>query len=164
MTARATKAWLAAAVACAIAACGFHLQGALELPEAMERTYLDAGDADSPLARRLRRALGEAGATLTNRREDATAVLRLSKDDAGQRVLSVSPTGVPEEYELYHTVEFSLVSGTTVLIAPSETTVTRDYRFDPTDVLGKRNEAEYLQAAMVEDLARIVLRRLALVH
>jgi LPS-assembly lipoprotein len=164
VTARAARTWLAAAVACAAAACGFHLQGALELPPAMERTYLDALDTDSPLARKLQRALADTGTTMTARREDATAVLKLSKDDAGQRVLSVSPAGVPEEYELYHTVEFSLESDGRLLVAPSETTVTRDYRFDPTDVLGKRNEAEYLQAAMVDDIVRIVLRRLALVR
>ena len=161
---RAASVWLASAVACLVAACGFHLQGALELPQTMERTYLQPVDGDSPLARKLRRALGESDVILAARPDDATAVLKLLKDEAGQRVLSVSPTGVPEEYELYHTVRFSLESGGGVTLEPYETTVTRDYRFDPTDVLGKRHEAEYLQEAMVDDLVQVVLRRLSLVQ
>jgi LPS-assembly lipoprotein len=159
-----TAAWLAAAFASLVAACGFHLQGALQLPAAMQRTYLEAPDADSALARKLRRALSDAHAALAADRADATAVLKLLKDDAGERVLSVSPAGVPEEYELYHTVSFALESDGQSLFEPYETTVTRDYRFDPTDVLGKRQEAEYLQDAMVDDLVQVVLRRLALVH
>jgi LPS-assembly lipoprotein len=121
-------------------------------------------DNDSPLARKLRRALTESHVILAARPEDATAVLRLLKDEAGQRVLSVSPTGVPEEYELYHTLRFSLESGGVALFEPYETTVTRDYQFDPNDVLGKRHEAEYLQDAMVDDLVQVALRRLSLVH
>jgi LPS-assembly lipoprotein len=161
---RVVRAGLASIVACFVAACGFHLQGALELPPAMQHTYLQPVDSDSPLARKLRRALGEAHVILAARPEDATAVLRLLKDEAGQRVLSVSPTGVPEEYELYHTVRFSLESGGVALFEPYETTVTRDYQFDPTDVLGKRHEADYLQDAMVDDLVQVVLRRVSLVH
>ena len=167
MTARvspAASAWLASIVACLAAACGFHLQGALELPPAMQHTYLQPVDADSPLARELRPALGESGALLAARPEDATAVLKLLKDEPGQRVLSVSPTGVPEEYELYHTVRFTLESNGSAMFEPYETTVTRDYNFDPTDVLGKRHEAEYLQEAMVNDLVQVILRRVSLIH
>jgi LPS-assembly lipoprotein len=154
---------LAAALACGAAACGFHLQGAPRLPAAMATTFLEAGDPDTPFARALRAALAGAGATLTPRRDDATAVLRVLRDDTGQRVLSVSPVGVPEEYELYHTIGIGLVSGGGTLLPSYEVTVTRDYRFDPTEVLGKQQEAEYLQAAMVEDVVQIVLRRLALI-
>ena len=160
----AASVWLVSAVACLAAACGFHLQGALELPPAMQHTYLQPVDADSPLARKLRRALGESDVILATSTEDATAVLKLLKDESGQRVLSVSPTGVPEEYELYHTVRFTLESGGAAMFEPYETTVTRDYRFDPTDVLGKRHEAEFLQEAMVDDLVQVMLRRLSLIH
>ena len=160
---RPVSAWLAIALASLLAGCGFHLQGVLQLPPVMERTYVDAPDKDSPLARKLRRALTDAHVAVTYDREAATAVLKVLKDDANQRVLSVSPTGVPEEYELYHTMKFSLEGNGKTLLEPYETTVTRDYTFDPTDLLGKRHEAEYLQDAMVDDLVQLVLRHLALV-
>lgn len=161
---RLARAWLALSIACLAGACGFHLQGAVQMPAAMRATYIETGDQDSELARKLRRALTDVNVVVTPRREDATAVLKLLKDEPGQRVLSVSPTGVPEEYELYHTVRFELESAGRTLLEPYETTVTRDYNFDPTDVLGKRHEAEYLEDAIVDDLVQVILRKLALVH
>jgi LPS-assembly lipoprotein len=152
---------LAAALASLlVAACGFHLQGSVELPSAMGHTYVESGNPDSLLTRKLTRALQDSGVVITDRAA-ATAVLRLLEDEAGQRVLSVSPIGVPEEYELYHTVRFSLEGGGATLLEPYETTVTRDYSFDPTEVLGKAQEAEYLEAAMVDDIVQLVLRRLS---
>jgi LPS-assembly lipoprotein len=158
---RLARAGLAAALAGLAASCGFHLQGSVELPAVMAHTYIESGNPDSLLTRKLKRALEETGTVVATDRTTATAVLRLLEDDAGQRVLSVSPRGVPEEYELYHTVRFSLESGGRTLLDPYETTVTRDYSFDPTDVLGKAQEAEYLEDAMVDDIVQLVLRRLS---
>jgi LPS-assembly lipoprotein len=160
---RSGRVWTAIVLAGSLVACGFHLQGNLQLPAAMRQTYVETSDNDSPLARKLRRALADTGVVVAAQPADATAVLKVLKDDAGQRVLSVSPTGVPEEYELYHTVRFSLESGGRTLLEPYETTVTRDYNFDPTDVLGKRHEAEYLEDAMVDDIVQLILRHVALV-
>jgi LPS-assembly lipoprotein len=144
-----------------VAACGFHLQGSVELPSVMGHTYIESANPDGLLTRKLTRALQNSGSVVTAERAAATAVLRLLKDDAGQRVLSVSARGVPEEYELYHTVRFSLEGGGGTLLEPYETTVTRDYSFDPTEVLGKAQEAEYLEDAMVDDIVQLVLRRLS---
>ena len=91
-------------------------------------------------------------------------MLRLLKDDVGQRVLSVSPRGVPEEYELYHTVALSLESGGATLLEPYETTVTRDYSFDPTDVLGKAQEAEFCRKRWSTTSCSSCCRRLALIR
>ena len=162
--ARLTRFALAVALATLVAACGFHLQGSVELPTVMGQTYIESGNPDSLLTRKLSRALQDSGTVIASDRTAATAVLRLLKDDAGQRVLSVSPRGVPQEYELYHTVRFSLEGGGRTLLEPYETTVTRDYSFDPTDVLGKAQEAEYLEDAMADDIVQLVLRRLSFLH
>jgi LPS-assembly lipoprotein len=162
--ARLAKIGLAAVLVCFVAACGFHLQGSVELPPVMGHTYVESGNPDSLLTRKLTRALRDAGIVVASERTASTAVLRLLKDDAGQRVLSVSPRGVPEEYELYHTVRFSLEGEGRTLLEPYETTVTRDYSFDPTDVLGKAQEAEYLEDAMTDDIVQLVLRRLSFLH
>lgn len=161
---RLARSGLAAALAGLAAACGFHLQGSVELPTVMGNTYIESGNPDSLLTRKLVRALEDTGTVIASDRTAATAVLRLLKDDAGQRVLSVSPLGVPEEYELYHTVRFSLEGGGRTLLEPYETTVTRDYSFDPTDVLGKAQEAQNLEDAMADDIVQLVLRRLSFLH
>jgi LPS-assembly lipoprotein len=150
------------ALVAATGGCGFALQGATSLPPEMERTYLAAVRPRSALAVELRRALAVQGQKFMASPDDATATLSLLRDDAGERVLSVSATGVPEELELFHTVRFQLRAGDRMLLNDEEITVTRDYRFDPDDILGKRREAEQLQAAIVQDVVALIMRRLDL--
>lgn len=145
-----------------LGACGFALQGARSLPAQMSTTLLQVPDERSPLAVGLRRELRAAGASLAATRREAGAVLRVSIDESGERILSVSSTGVPEEYELFHSVRFELEVEGEAGLAPETITVTRDYRFDANDILGKQREALFLQQAMVKDLVQLVIRRLDL--
>lgn len=154
--------WVVAVLCSVLAGCGFTLQGTGDLPDEMRATYLDAADARSEFAVALRRTLDARGQPLVANRAQASAVLRLLEDAAGERILSVSATGVPEELELYHTVRFQLRAGNRVLIRDEQITVTRDYRFDPNDILGKRREAQLLKDALVTDLVNRFFRRLDL--
>jgi LPS-assembly lipoprotein len=108
--------------------------------------------------------LRAAGITVTDRRDEATAVLKLLRDDTGQRLLSVSADNVPEEYEVYYTVSYELSAEGQSRLQARPMTVTRDYSYDKTDVLGKRREEEAIRAALAEDLVRLMMRRLASVE
>ena len=147
-----------------LAACGFRLQGSSPLPAVFALTHVEAGAPNSDLARALRRSLERAGTRIAPMGGDGVAILRILEDEAGERVLSVSPTGVPEENELYHRVRYEVLSDGAQLLPPRSLTVTRDYRYDETDILGKRREAEALQAAMVDELVRLMLRRISLLQ
>ncbi len=159
---RTALALVALAVAAVTGGCGFALQGTQQLPEEMASTWLETPQPNGPVAVELRRSLAARGQPLAERREDATATLRLLADDAGERILSVSATGVPEELELYHTIRFQVRAGDRMLLSEDEITVTRDYRFNPNDILGKRKEAQVLQKAIVQDVVALLLRRLDL--
>jgi LPS-assembly lipoprotein len=141
--------------------CGFHLQGALGMPEKMQRTYVDAVDNYSLFHRELRRQLEDAGVELVDSPEEATAVLAITTDDTGQRVLSVSARNVPTEYEVYYTVRYSVSAGKTALLPPQDVTETRDYTYDETLVLGKAHEETLLREALAKDLVRIVLKQVS---
>jgi LPS-assembly lipoprotein len=141
--------------------CGFHLQGALGMPEKMQRTYVDAVDNYSLFHRELRRQLEDAGVELVDSPEEATAVLSITTDDTGQRVLSVSARNVPTEYEVYYTVRYSVSAGKTALLPPQDVTETRDYTYDETLVLGKAHEETLLREALAKDLVRIVLKQVS---
>lgn len=145
-----------------LGACGFSLQGASQLPPEMRATFLETAQPRSEFAVALRRALESRDQSLVPNRAQASAVLRLLQDESGERILSVSASGVPEELELYHTIRFQLRAGNRVLIRDEQITVTRDYRFDANDILGKRREAQLLQDAIVVDLVNMFLRRLDL--
>ena len=143
-----------------LAGCGFQLQGAFTAPPDMERTYISAEDNRSLFYRNLREALQSAGVQLVDNATDATAVFTISYDRTDQRVLSVSARNVPTEYEVFYTIEYTLDSGAKTLLEPQTLTLTRDYTYDPTLVLGKAHEQQLLRDAIVDDLVRIVLKQI----
>lgn len=144
-----------------VGGCGFQLQRDLTPPAAMQRTYIEAEDSRSAFYRLFRERLLGAGVTIVDSEADATAVFVLSFDETDQRVLSVSARNVPTEYEVYYTIEYALLDGTESLLPQQELTLTRDYTYDSTLVLGKAREEELLRTAIVEDLVRIVLKQLS---
>ena len=145
----------------ALTACGWRLQGTAKLPELMSVTYVDSADRYSDFNRALSETLTASGARLTNDRATATAIVRIRKDQSGQRVLSVSARNTPEEYEVYYTVEYSVDGVNGELIAPQTLQVVRDYSYDETAVLAKQREQAVLREALARDLAGLVIRRLA---
>ena len=127
----------------------------------MERTYIATNDRHSLFYRELRIALDSAGVDVVENSAIATAILTISHDDTDQRVLSVSARNVPTEYEVYYSIAYSLDSGRDNLLETQSLTVTRDYTYDPTLVLGKGREQELLREALVDDLVRIVLKQIS---
>lgn len=127
----------------------------------MERTYVDANDRHSLFYRQLRSTLESSGVNLVDSAADATAIFTISFDETDQRVLSVSARNVPTEYEVYYTVEYALDGGAKRLLEFQTLTLTRDYTYDSTLVLGKGREEELLREAIVDDLVRIVLKQIS---
>jgi LPS-assembly lipoprotein len=149
------------AVVTLVAGCGFHLQGALTTPAQMERTYIATDDHHSLFYRELRLQLQAAGVSLVDTAADSTATFSILFDDTAQRVLSVSARNVPTEYEVYYTIQYAIDDGASRLLEPQTLTVTRDYTYDSTLVLGKAHEEELLRDAIVKDLVRIVLKQIS---
>ena len=126
----------------------------------MERTYIDTIERNSLFHRELRLALRAVGVELVDSPADATAIFSISVDETAQRVLSVSARNVPTEYQVYYTVEYAL-SGENILLTPQFITLTRDYTYDETLVLGKAREEEFMREAIVQDLVHVVLKQLS---
>lgn len=141
--------------------CGWRLQGTSKLSPTMTVTYVEAEDRYTDFNRALQERLRASGAQLAGKAGDASAVVRIIKDQSGQRVLSVSARNTPEEYEVFYAVEYSVASHGTELIPPQRLELTRDYSYDTTAVLAKQREQAVLREALAQDLAALVLRRLA---
>jgi LPS-assembly lipoprotein len=162
LPALAAAGTVAALAAVALApGCGFHLEGRTPLPAAVKTPYLETEDRQSDFVQSLRRALLMNGAQLAPQKDKASAVVTILKDSVKQRVLSVSNLNEPNEYELTYTVSFSVTAGDKELLAAQELSTTRDYSFDPHLLLAKGHEADVLRGAMAQDLADMVMRRLA---
>lgn len=144
-----------------LAGCGWRLQGTTKLAPVMATTYVDTHDRYTDFNRALRESLEASGARLTNNENEATAIVKIIKDESGQRVLTVSGRNTPEEYEVFYTIEYSVNGRTEELIAPEKLELTRDYSYDETAVLAKQKEQSILREALARDLAGQVVRRLA---
>jgi LPS-assembly lipoprotein len=143
------------------AGCGYQLRGRVPLPAAVASPYVEAEDHYSPLYAALDQRLRAAGATPAADATTATAVIRLHVDETGRELLSVTADNKPGEYEVYYAAEFSVTSGTTELLARSPVKLTRDYGYDESAVLAKEHEEQFLRVALAEDIADLILRRLA---
>jgi LPS-assembly lipoprotein len=157
---RGVRASAALVIALAAQGCGFHLQGAGTLPAAMARTYVDTERPHSEFLTTLTDVLKQRGAEVLARPDEGAAVLDITADETGQRVLSVSARNIPREYEVYYAVTFSLRVGTQSLVSDESLVVTRAYTYDETQVLAKAAEEQILRRALAEDLARRVMQRI----
>ena len=158
---RGALRWLVVAtLAFAVAGCGFRMQGATSLPEGLDQVYVATKDELTPFAVELRKAIDGAGAELAPNAGEADAVVRITQDRTGRRVLSVSARNTPQEYQIFYSVEFSVERGTEQVVAPQPIELTRAISFSESDVLAKDREERILRDAMARDLADLVLRRL----
>ena len=157
---RRAFAWLALALALALGACGFRLQGAGMLPEDGRRVYVATADELTPFAMELRRAIERSGGEIVRSASAAQTVVRIQSDRSGRRVLSVSARNTPAEYEVYYEVDYS-VDRAGVEAVPTQTLeLQRNFSFDESLLLAKEREEEIIRDAMAHDLATLVLRKI----
>jgi LPS-assembly lipoprotein len=143
------------------AGCGFHLRGQSTLP--FTSAYVEAA-ANSVMAGRLRTLLGQEG-KLTEQRDKADTVIRLTGESRVKTILSLSGAGKVREYRLTHKISVSAVdSQGRELLAPSEIQLSRDFSFSDAQLLAKEAEEAALQRDMDEDTLRQITRRLAFVN
>jgi LPS-assembly lipoprotein len=158
-----SRSWLLLplCLALVLAGCGYRLQGSAKLSAVMATTYVETDDRYTDFNRALRDSLEASGARLAHNKSDATAIVRIIKDESGQRVLTVSGRNTPEEYEVFYSIEYSVDGRTEELISPQRVELTREYSFDETALLAKQKEQAILRQALARDLAGLVVRRLA---
>jgi LPS-assembly lipoprotein len=144
-----------------LAGCGFQMRGAATIPTEMSHTFIETTDRHSLFYRQLRDSFRRAGVELVDSPLDASATFSIISDSTGQRVLSVSARNVPREFEVHYTVIYALKTEKESLLDPRTQTLTRDYTWDETQVLGKEKEEQLMREAIVEDLIRIILIQLS---
>jgi LPS-assembly lipoprotein len=149
------------AVTLLLGACGFHLQGHAPLPPAVRNAYLEVPDRQSDFVLSLRHAMLSNGVQLAHDKGQASAVVSIVKDSVTRRVLSVSATNQPNQYEVTYSVSFTVSAGEQELLSQQDISATRTYSFDERLLLAKSHEEDVLRQDMAHDLADMVMRRLS---
>jgi outer membrane lipopolysaccharide assembly protein LptE/RlpB len=144
-----------------LVACGFRLQGTDRYPEGMASIYIDAEDHYTPFYRSLRIYLEQGGVTIAPSPINADAIIRVERDITGQKVLTISTRNVPTEYDVFYTVSYSVWIGGEEVVSSHTLTLSQDYTYDETLVLGKNREADTIREAITADLVRQVSHELS---
>lgn len=151
-------------LAASLCGCGFHLEGRTPLPAAMRTPYLVVTDRQSDFVQSLRRAMLMSGAHPTDDESKASAVVHILRDEVVRQVLSTSAANQITEYTVTYIVRFSVTIGDKEVLAPQEVSNTQPYSYSESQQLAKQQEEIVLRQGMAQDLADIVMRRLARVE
>jgi LPS-assembly lipoprotein len=156
-------AWLTATVLLAgLPGCGFHLRGTAPLPDGMSVTYINSAQPYSSLVGDFRAALKMRGVAVTETSSEATAILRILDSETEKRVLSVNTSGKVLEYELRQKVSFSVTTDTNQSLVTEQTvSLSRDYLFSSTDILGKEREDRIVRQTLQRNLVDMAMLRIA---
>ena len=145
---------------CTLAACGFQLRGAYNLPEHLSPLYLDKDSMSLLLYKEMRTSLKASGAELTEDEATAASVLEITREQKTRDVISVDTLGRVREYRLIYRFTFTLQASGEAVIDKSNIQLTRNLLFNPEAVLGVAEETEYIYRDMIRDSTGLVLLRL----
>ena len=143
----------------ALAACGFQLRGAQDVP--FHALYIPG--ATGGVALDLKRNI-EAGtdAKVVSDPKAADAILELSNERREKIILSLSGTGRVREFRLRYSVDFRVHDGKGNVYVPTSTVqLSRDVTFNDAEILAKEAEEQLLFRDMQSDMVQQLLRRLA---
>ena len=144
-----------------LAACGYHLRGAVTLPPEMQTTWVQ-GSSNSELVRALRRNLSASKVNIVSEKTEGAATLSVKRDNISRRILSIGSDGKAREFMLLYQVDFQLTGADgKPWHELQKVRLQRSYLFDPNDVLAAGQEESTLRREMVRDMADLILRRLS---
>lgn len=150
---------LVMALILSLAACGFQMRGAPQLPPEMDVVYIKADDPFSPLVRELRRMLEGDERRVTWDEDEAGAVIEILQARSRTQTLAVNLQGRPEELRVSYEVIFRVTANGETLVGREEMRIERDIAADPDDTLGSRQEARRVGEILEEDMVgRIMMR------
>ena len=140
-------------------ACGFHLRGSQTTKINIDNVFING---DSALAEEVKSQFINSGASLATSAQNAAHIVTLKETNFEKSVLSVSPTtGKVEEYQILFQAKIDAMHADgTYIIENEKITVTRDFAFDETEVLGEFSEESIIQEDLVRRAANQILRRL----
>lgn len=144
--------------------CGFHLAGTRPLPAPLQAVYIKVVApyrvVQPPLENSLRAILQRRGADVRGEGGEGVTEIRFTELNETREVLSVGINGKAIEFRLVTSVQYQVFRDGKSLIDPGALRVTRDYSFQPEQVLAKEAEEARLREFIQAEMAELMLLRL----
>ncbi len=148
-------------LSCLIASsCGYELQDTSALANKSGNVFLETTDRYSSFYRILKNTLKSNGILLSESRAEADTIIIISNDDYKERVITVSSSNYPKEFEINLEVTWSLIHQNQNIIENSEYKEVADYSFDRSQILGKANESKFVKESLAEQVVDKILLRI----
>src|SRR5690554_2795523 len=150
--------WIAV-VALTLSACGFHLRGAMPLPDQLKSMSLDCPAVKERLfCQALERQLTANG--INTSAEQADFELKILNVATKRSTASIDERGVAREIQLNLAATFALTgSDASILIPDTVVSASQSYQNDQTQVLGKSREEQQITRELSQQLALQILSR-----
>lgn len=149
------------AAALLLSGCGFHLRGAMDLPQTMRAVYL-TGPGAAALRTAFEDILNRAGGHLSDTRVAGGVVLNILNVDEDQRVISLTRGGRANEYDVTLKIAYEIKTAKDETVESKKMlNFSRDYYNDQFLVVGKNEEEARLRAELKNEAADMLVRHMA---
>ena len=146
---------------CLIASsCGYELQDTSSLATKSGNVYIETADPYSSFYRALKRRIKLSGISLSESRVLADTIIIINNDDFEDRVITVSSSNYPKEYEINLEVTWTLIHQNESIIESAQYKEEGDYSFNRNQILGKANESKFIKDSLAEKLVEKILLRM----
>ena len=143
----------------ALAACGWHLRGAVELAPQLQRLRLQSVPVDQQFDARLQNALKFAGITIVDAPGSFTLKTTLRRPEARNVALDSSARSAEQERRLVLDFELRNRSGD-VVVGPRTISASRIYAYDPNQIIGKLGEDALIDRELQDNIVNQLMRQL----
>ena len=140
--------------------CGYELQDTSSLATKSGNVFIETTDPYSSFYRVLKRRLKSSGISFSESRAVADTIIIINNDDFKERVITVSSSNYPKEFEINLEVTWSLIYQNQSIIENLEYKEVADYSFDRNQILGKENESKFIKESLAEQVVDKILLRI----
>ncbi len=140
------------------ASCGYHLRGAIELPEEMKNIYVQ--NASPQLMTGFQQVLQYGSGRLANSPAEAGIIVNVLDEEMRRNTLTLSAIGKSTEYELNYYLDVELLDADGNVIMPKQSIqLRRDYFDTQINVIGKANEQTLITQEMYRQAVQSIIAR-----
>jgi len=144
-----------------LVACGFHLRGEGSFTLPFKTLYVKAANDYSPFVIQLKRAIEANNVKLAATPEQAELTLEIVSEIPDRQILTLSSAGRVQEYRLQYRVTLRAYDQKQQdWLNFKKITMRRDFSYDDSQVLAKKQEEAQLYKSMYIDAVQRVMRQL----
>jgi LPS-assembly lipoprotein len=152
------RALFFAGILATLTSCGFELRGAANI--AFDNIYIQGSTLT--ISKNLVKSLKVNDIKVLSSAENADLLLELMGEESEKRILSLSGSGLVNEFELFYRIHYRTKQADAALWSPVQTIeARRDFSYSDANLLAKQGEEKQLNDNMQADVLSNLMRRLS---